>query len=155
MCGQTIIFAYLCDSFFQFYDMQVIRLKGKEARLYKLIAPLVMDPNVIRANNNYPFKTDDKYVWFVALDDEEVKGFMPVEQRTGKRAIINNYYASGSGVVRQEVLSLLIETVHQAFAPEEWILYSVTLIDDKELFERFKFAPINENWKRYVRMCRQ
>ena len=34
--------------------IQIIRLKGKDKHLYRLLAPMVMDPEVIRANNNYP-----------------------------------------------------------------------------------------------------
>ena len=48
--------------------IQVIQLKGKDKQLYRLLAPLVMDPEVIRANNNYPFKTNDNFVWFVAWE---------------------------------------------------------------------------------------
>ena len=47
--------------------MQIIQLKGKDKHLYRLLAPLVMDPEVIRANNNYPFKTGEEYVWFIAI----------------------------------------------------------------------------------------
>ena len=32
---------------------------------------MVMDPEVIRANNNYPFKTGEEYVWFIAIEDKE------------------------------------------------------------------------------------
>lgn len=42
--------------------IRIIRLKGKERQLYRLLAPMVMDPEVIRANNNYPFKTGEEYV---------------------------------------------------------------------------------------------
>ena len=52
--------------------MQIIQLKGKDKHLYRLLAPLVMDPEVIRANNNYPFKTGEEYVWFIAIEDKEV-----------------------------------------------------------------------------------
>ena len=53
---------------------------------------MVMDPEVIRANNNYPFKTGEEYVWFIAIEDKEVVGFVPVEQKSRKKAVINNYY---------------------------------------------------------------
>ena len=52
--------------------IQIIRLKGKDKHLYGLVAPMVMDPEVIRANNNYPFKTGEEYVWFIAIEDKEV-----------------------------------------------------------------------------------
>ena len=72
--------------------IQIIRLKGKDKHLYRLVAPMVMDPEVIRANNNYPFKTGEEYVWFIAIEDKEVVGFVPVEQKSRKKAVINNYY---------------------------------------------------------------
>ena len=37
--------------------MKVIQLKGLDTDLYPLIGPLVMNPKVLKANNNYPFKT--------------------------------------------------------------------------------------------------
>ena len=54
--------------------IQVIQLKGKDKHLYQLLAPLVMDPDVIRANNNYPFKTNEDFVWYIAIDNREVVG---------------------------------------------------------------------------------
>ena len=66
--------------------IQIIRLKGKDKHLYRLLAPMVMDPEVIRANNNYPFKTGEEYVWFIAIEDKEVVGFVPVEQKSRKKA---------------------------------------------------------------------
>ena len=46
--------------------IQVIQLKGKDKHLYQLLAPLVMDPDVIRANNNYPFSGRAKKRYLVA-----------------------------------------------------------------------------------------
>ena len=48
--------------------IQTIQVQGTEKRLYQLIAPLVMNPDVLSANNNYPFKTTEQYVWFIAID---------------------------------------------------------------------------------------
>ena len=89
--------------------MQIIQLKGKDKHLYRLLAPLVMDPEVIRANNNYPFKTGEEYVWFIAIEDKEVLGFVPVEQKGRKKAVINNYYVKAEGTVREEILSHLLD----------------------------------------------
>lgn len=44
-----------------------------------------MDPDVIRANNNYPFKTSEDFVWYIAIDNRDVIGFIPVEQKSGKK----------------------------------------------------------------------
>ena len=69
--------------------MIVEKLPGTDARLYALVAPLVMSVPIIRQNNNYPFKTSRKHLWFIALERGEVKGFMPVE-RTIWREILPN-----------------------------------------------------------------
>lgn len=53
--------------------MIVEKLPGTDARLYALVAPLVMSVPIIRQNNNYPFKTSRKHLWFIALERGEVK----------------------------------------------------------------------------------
>ena len=134
--------------------MQIIQLKGKDKHLYRLLAPLVMDPEVIRANNNYPFKTGEEYVWFIAIEDKEVLGFVPVEQKGRKKAVINNYYVKAEGTEREELLSLLFPAVIADFGSETWLLNSVTLIQDKEIFEKFEFVSMDKKWTRYVKMYR-
>ena len=47
---------------------QIIELQGTEKRLYQLVAPLVMNPEVLKQNYNYPFRTSESFVWFVAVD---------------------------------------------------------------------------------------
>lgn len=134
--------------------MQIIQLKGKDKHLYRLLAPLVMDPEVIRANNNYPFKTNDNYLWFIAMDNREVIGFVPVEQKSGKKAIINNYYVGAEGEIREGVLSELISSIFTVYGIDDWMLDSVTLVQDKEVFDKFGFASLDKKWTRYVKMRR-
>ena len=134
--------------------IQVIQLKGKDKHLYQLLAPLVMDPDVIRANNNYPFKTSEDFVWYIAIDNRDVIGFIPVEQKSGKKAVINNYYVKAEGTEREELLSLLLPAVIAEFGSETWLLNSVTLIQDQETFEKFEFASMDKKWTRYVKMNR-
>lgn len=134
--------------------MRIIQLKGKDKHLYRLLAPLVMDPEVIRANNNYPYKTGENYVWYVALEDNEVAGFVPVEEKRGKRCVINNYYVKEEGEKREEILSKLLPAVLEDHVPGEWLVNSVTLIQDKETFEKFEFVSLDKKWTRYVKMYR-
>ena len=134
--------------------MQIIQLKGKDKQLYRLLAPMVMDPEVIRANNNYPFKTGEEYTWYIAIEEREVIGFIPVERKSQKRAIINNYYVNAEGGRRAELLSLLLPAVITDFGPENWRIDSVTLIQDKETFEKFEFVSLDKKWTRYVKMYR-
>lgn len=132
--------------------IQIIQLKGKDKHLYRLLAPMVMDPEVIRANNNYPFKTSEEYVWFIAIKDKEVMGFVPVEQKSRKKAVINNYYVKSEGTEREEILSQLLPAIITEFDSGSWLLNSVTLIQDKETFEKFEFISMDKKWTRYVKM---
>ena len=91
--------------------IQIMKLNGTDKQLYKLVAPLVMDPEVLKMNNNYPFKTTDKFVWFVAVSGKKVVGFIPIEQR-GNVAIINNYYIDKD---QEEAFSFLLIDVVSAF----------------------------------------
>ena len=75
--------------------MEIININGTDRKLYELVAPLVMNPAILRQNNNYPFKTSRRHRWFIALDnDSNVAGFLPVRNTTG-RPYIDNYYVRG------------------------------------------------------------
>lgn len=62
---------------------------------------------VLRANNNYPFKTTERFQWYIAVEDNDVTGFVPVEQKSGGY-VINNYYVHNDD---QEVLVELLGAV--------------------------------------------
>lgn len=129
--------------------IQTIQLQGTEPQLYQLLAPLVMDPDVLRKNNNYPFKTTPDYIWFVAMDEQRVLGFMPVEKRYSHLGVINNYYADER---EEEVLMQLITAVISAFGDEKE-LHSVTLTKHLSIFTSCGFK-IEKEWKRYIKMRR-
>ncbi|KIO46601.1 hypothetical protein IE90_03140 [Sanguibacteroides justesenii] len=126
--------------------MKIEKLTGTESRLYELVAPLVMSPNVLRQNNNYPFKTSRNHVWFIACDERWVYGFVPVELRT-QQAIINNYYVRGDDTL---LLSSLIKEVLKAF-DRECKITSVTLSRHVSVFKENGFRSVRE-WKQYVKM---
>ena len=52
--------------------MDIEKLHGTDPRLYQLVAPLVMSIPVLRYNNNYPFKTSEDFVWYIAIDNRDV-----------------------------------------------------------------------------------
>ena len=81
---KVIFFPYFCMSILN--DMvQIIQLKKEKTNVYiGCWHPLVMDPDVIRANNNYPFKTGEDYVWYIAVDGKEVKGLIRWNKRRRK-----------------------------------------------------------------------
>lgn len=128
--------------------IQIIELKGTEKRLYQLVAPLVMDPAVLKQNLNYPFRTSDNFVWFVALDGKDVTGFIPVENKM-RESVINNYYIKDNN---EEVLKKLLENVLAA-AEEGKRLSSVTFIQHQAIFQEFGFI-IEKVWTHYVKMSK-
>jgi len=50
---------------------------------------------------------------YIAIDNRDVIGFIPVEQKSGKKAVINNYYVAAVDEKRKEILSLLLSSVVQ------------------------------------------
>lgn len=94
-------------------DMEILCLNGTDSKLYELVAPLVMNPAVLRQNNNYPFKTGFNYLWYVAVDREEgVVGFIPLKP-VSKGYCIDNYYSKGEDA---GILEMMIEAVTADFA---------------------------------------
>ena len=126
--------------------MNILKLGGLDCRLFELVAPLVMNPAVLRQNNNYPFKTTRKYVWYVAEDGGRVLGFMPVKMaETNYR--VDNYYISGDD---SSVMERLLDGVIRDFS---FGLPLVTIVHERHVegFSRKNFISCVE-WKRYVKM---
>ena len=55
-----------------------MRLNGVDARLYPLVGPLVMNPAILRQNNNYPFKTSNRYLWYIGRSNRRIH---PLEEK--------------------------------------------------------------------------
>lgn len=79
-------------------------LHGTDDRLYGLVARLVMDPDVLRKNNNYPFKTTARHTWHLCLENGVVTGFLPAKD-TVNGLYVDNYYISDDN---REILDGLI-----------------------------------------------
>lgn len=126
--------------------MKIVQLPGTDRLLYELVAPLVMNPAVLKQNYNYPFRTSEDFIWFIALDDNAIAGFMPVEKKKGE-LVINNYYIKGNdeGVLKQ----LLQQVISQS--GEEANLTAVVFIEHSPLFKEFGFTD-EKIWTRYVKM---
>ena len=126
--------------------MNILKLGGLDCRLFELVAPLVMNPAVLRQNNNYPFKTTRKYVWYVAEDGGRVLGFMPVKMaETNYR--VDNYYISGDD---SSVMERLLDGVIRDFS---FGLPLVAIVHERHVegFSRKNFISCVK-WKRYVKM---
>lgn len=128
--------------------MTVEILTGTEDRLYELVAHLVMNPDVLKQNRNYPFKTSEAFIWFVTIENEEVVGFLPVEIRE-TNAIINNYYALEEDL---KILDAMIKKASEYFH-KDYTLISITQNQHIQAFIPNKFV-IDHEWKNYVKMRR-
>ena len=126
--------------------VQIIQLQGTDKRLYELVAPLVMNPEILKQNYNYPFRTSEDFVWFVAVDKKTVIGFIPVEEKK-KEYVINNYYIESNN---EDTLKLLLEKViSETNTSKE--LTSVTFMEHSSLFKDLGFSE-EKIWTRYVKM---
>ena len=126
--------------------VQIIQLQGTDKRLYELVAPLVMNPEILKQNYNYPFRTSEDFVWFVAVDKKKVIGFIPVEEKK-KEYVINNYYIESNN---EDTLKLLLEKViSETNTSKE--LTSVTFMELSSLFKDLGFSE-EKIWTRYVKM---
>lgn len=131
--------------------MVVTKFQGTDKKLYELICPLVMSPAVLRQNNNYPFKTGSRYIWYVAIEGEQVEGFMPVKRTSTDYHIIDNYYIKGDD---ESVLCRMLATVI-ADKARQGELWAVTHKRHVEQFVKNDFCSRIE-WKNYHKMqyCR-
>lgn len=130
------------------YMIKVLQLSGTEDELYRLVGPLVMNPKVLRQNLNFPFRTTENFIWFLAEEEGQVLGFMPVERKRIEM-VINNYYVQNKN---REILSLLLKKVINVLG-KQGDLASVTFVEDAELFAQFGFKE-EKKWTRYLRMKR-
>lgn len=115
--------------------METISLHGTDDRLYQLVARLVMNPDVLRWNNNYPFRTSPQYTWHLCMTDGGVAGFMPVKNTAGGLYLDNYYVANDDREVLEALISHILSTSDK----------SVTVLSHKrhtEVFRRHGFVTI-------------
>ncbi len=125
----------------------VVKMNGTSSELYSCIAPLVMNPDIIKYNHNYPFKTGEAFVWFVAFSENQVVGFFPVEIRK-KSLIINNYYVCKDD---EDIFASLLEAVIDEFFGEDKVLEAVVQKAHESYFLTQGFE-IERTWSLYLKM---
>ena len=127
--------------------IQIVQLHGTDKKLYELVAPLVMSPEVLKTELQLPLSGHRKSTeWFVALDNKHVVGFVPVEHKKYE-CVINNYYIKERNV---DTLKLLLEKVLEKQG-EESSLTAVSFVEDRDVFSELGFLE-DKVWTRYVKM---
>ena len=121
-----------------FVVMDIIKLQGTDKKLYELIAPLVLNPAVLRQNNNYPFKTGPKYTWYIAIEKE---------QTSVSSLMINNYYIKGDNLtILDKLLSEILANINSDI--ELWATVHKRHVQSYKL----KDFRTHIEWKNYERM---
>jgi N-acetylglutamate synthase-like GNAT family acetyltransferase len=70
---------------------EIIQLAGDSKKLFMLIGPFAMDPKVIRELDGYPILSDEKFVWFIAMDEKQVVSFAALKQHKDHCLFTNDY----------------------------------------------------------------
>lgn len=127
--------------------MDIIKFRGTDKKLYEWVAPLVMNPAVLRQNNNYPFKTGPRYIWYISFEDEQITGFIPLKKTTTDKYIIDNYYIKGDDE------SILIELLSAVIADKsrQKELWATVHKRHVGLFAQNGFST-GIRWKNYEKM---
>ena len=99
-------------------------------------------------NNGYPFKTGEQFVWYIAIEEHKVAGFIPLNLRKNEH-IINNYYAKAEN--HDAILEALLDAVLTDEEESTQPLVAVVQTLHKDLFERKGFE-ITKTWKLYIKM---
>jgi len=126
--------------------MEIILLNGTEKRLYELVAPLVMNPAIIRQNNGYPFKTSKDFIWYIASDNGVIEGFMPLKKTQGGM-LIDNYYIRGDN---EQTIHCLLEKITDEVGKDSGLKATV-FKRHVDIFREHGFRSSIE-WKKYDKM---
>jgi hypothetical protein len=163
--GGTQKSIYICNNN-DINDMKTEILKGTEQRLYRLVAPLAMNPHVIAQNNGVAFKTSDKHVYIVAIEyhdelvhdelvgdeiytTEKCIGFIPVQlKKNNTEGYINNYYIKNRE--KKVFTSLVKETIKYAKKEKMNILYIISQKQDYTSLQKLKFI-VEKPFIRYTK----
>jgi hypothetical protein len=129
--------------------MEIEVLEGTEQKLFDLVAPLVLNPSVIRQNGGVAFKTTPQHRWIVSIaEDGTCDGFLPMQLKSNGY-LINNYYVKDRD---EKVLSVLLkETLDYARNQKAETLDIIAQIEDYSVVEKYGFKPekIYINYTRY------
>jgi hypothetical protein len=117
--------------------MKIEILQGTEQRLYDLVVPLVMNPAVLRQNNNVAFKTTEDHTWIIAVDNEVCTGFLPIQWKK-RFAEVNNYYIHKRS---KTLLTKLLKQAEQQVKKTGYeTLIVITQVEDSDVMTKMKYT---------------
>ncbi|GAB6122968.1 hypothetical protein [Dysgonomonas termitidis] len=112
--------------------------------LYELIAPFVMNPEVIRLNGGYPFKNTEDHLWYIS-----VKGKNMV---TGFISIVNDRLCNDFTWQDKDLLRILIERALMDVEKGTPVTF-VADNSDRPILEEMGFS-VDKEWTKYFKMAK-
>lgn len=125
-------------------EIRIEKVWGTDGRLYELIAPFVMNPEVIRLNGGYPFKNTEDHLWYIS-----VKGKNMV---TGFISIVNDHLCNDFTWQDKDLLRILIERALMDVEKGTLVTF-VADNSDRPLLEEMGFS-VDKEWTKYFKMAK-
>ena len=125
-------------------EIRIEKVWGTDGRLYELIAPFVMNPEVIRLNGGYPFKNTEDHLWYIS-----VKGKNMV---TGFISIVNDHLCNDFTWQDKDLLRILIERALMDVEKGTPVTF-VADNSDRPLLEEMGFS-VEKQWTKYFKMAK-
>ena len=125
-------------------EIRIEKVWGTDNRLYELIAPFVMNPEVIRLNGGYPFKNTEDHLWYIS-----VKGKNMV---TGFISIVNDHLCNDFTWQDKDLLRILIERALMDVEKGTPVTF-VADNSDRSLLEEMGFS-VDKEWTKYFKMAK-
>ncbi|GAB6119903.1 phospholipase D-like domain-containing protein [Dysgonomonas termitidis] len=125
-------------------EIRIEKVWGTDNRLYELIAPFVMNPEVIRLNGGYPFKNTEDHLWYIS-----VKGKNMV---TGFISIVNDHLCNDFTWQDKDLLRILIERALMDVEKGTPVTF-VADNSDRPLLEEMGFS-VEKQWTKYFKMVK-
>lgn len=120
--------------------MNIKTFNGIDNELYSLVAPLVMNAEVLKQNDNAAFKTSASHTWIVAIDDSGTcVGFLPYAITAGEYKV-NNYYAKNRD---EETMTAMIKEAIKNIGKGKCMMV-VTQKADFAILKKLGFKMANE-----------
>ncbi|MDR1503191.1 MAG: hypothetical protein LBT43_12150 [Prevotella sp.] len=125
-------------------EIRIEKVWGTDGRLYELIAPFVMNPEVIRLNGGYPFKNTEDHLWYISIKGKNMV--------TGFISIVNDHLCNDFTWQDKDLLRILIE---RALADIEKGTLVTFVADntDRPLLEEMGFS-VEKEWTKYFKMVK-
>lgn len=125
-------------------EIRIEKVWGTDGRLYELIAPFVMNPEVIRLNGGYPFKNTEDHLWYISVRGKNMV--------TGFISLVNDRLCNDFTWQDKDLLRILIERALMDVEKGTPVTF-VADNSDRPLLEEMGFS-VEKEWTKYFKMAK-